>query len=209
MTTQQERAERIKAARSKSLRLIQMDSNGTLNKIAEGKRNDINNSINAPTDYSTQAQPQMRQPNPTREFNTSRMSQAAANVPSVIRESFQAHPPVSQNEITSSVLDDVFGDIIPKPKNTVNEEEARTEVRPAVQYASQIDYPMIRTIVEEIVRKYTSSLSKKMLNEGNKNEVNTIALGKTFKFLDSEGNIYECTMKKVSNINEVKKKNVI
>jgi hypothetical protein len=60
------------------------------------------------------------------------------------------------------------------------------------------------------VRKYAVSLNKKILSEGkqNTNEISTIALGKTFKFLDKEGNIYECTTKKIGNINQ-KKKNTI
>ena len=74
------------------------------------------------------------------------------------------------------------------------------------QYSSQIDYPMIRTIVEEIVRKYTSAINKKLINENKQSSglVNTIALGETFKFLDNEGNIYECKMKKVGNIKNKK-----
>ena len=64
---------------------------------------------------------------------------------------------------------------------------------------------MIRTIVEEIVRKYTSSLKNKLLQENNGNEVNTISLGKNFKFLANDGTIYECTMKKIGTLN---KKNV-
>ena len=79
--------------------------------------------------------------------------------------------------------------------------------QPQMQVTQQIDYPMIRTIVEEIVRKYAVSLNKKIISEGKQtaNEVNTIALGDTFKFLDKQGNIYECTMKKVGNINNKKK----
>ena len=66
---------------------------------------------------------------------------------------------------------------------------------------------MIRTIVEEIVRKYAVSLNKKIISEGKQttNEINTIALGNTFKFLSKNGDIYECTMKKIGNVNNKKK----
>jgi hypothetical protein len=136
-------------------------------------------------------------------ISSGRMSVAAGNVPSIIRESFQSQPPLAQQEVTSSVLDGMFGDILQerqKPQQVITE-----TVQPqAQQTSSQVDYPMIRTIVEEIVRKYTSSLSKKMLNEGKGSEVNTISLGKSFKFLANNGDIYECTMKKVGNINKKK-----
>jgi hypothetical protein len=83
----------------------------------------------------------------------------------------------------------------------------KPQYAPQVQMTAQVDYPMIRTIVEEIVRKYAVSLNKKIISEGKSStsEVNTISLGKTFKFLDSKGNIYECQMKKVGNINDKRK----
>ena len=81
--------------------------------------------------------------------------------------------------------------------------------QPQMQVAAQVDYPMIRTIVEEIVRKYAVSLNKKIMTESKQtatpSQVNTIALGETFKFLTKDGTIYECTMKKVGNINKNKK----
>jgi hypothetical protein len=134
---------------------------------------------------------------------TGRMGVAAANVPSVIRESFQNQPPMSEDVAASSVLDDVFGleNLQPQMKQQITEQA--TPRQQSYTTGGGIDYPMIRTIVEDIVRKYTQSLKKNLVTEGTGGvEVNTIALGKTFKFLDSKGNIYECTMKKVGNINK-------
>ena len=202
MTIQEERAAKIKAARNKSLRLMQMDANGTLDKIAEGKKDQINESF---TDVEMVSGDMMQTPRQNMAANiaSGRMSVAAGNVPSIIRESFQSQPPLAQQEVTSSVLDGMFGDLLQerqKPQQVITE-----TVQPQVQHtSSQIDSPMIRTIVEEIVRKYTSSLSKKMVNEGKGSEVNTISLGKSFKFLANNGDIYECTMKKVGNINKKK-----
>ena len=201
MSTQEERAARIKAVRNKSLKLMQMDANGTLGKIAESKRGDINQSIEGGDIQFASSAPQTK--DLTRPIQTNRMSVAANNVPSIIRESFQANPPMAQQDVSSSVLDDVFGDVLTEntqPKRTV---QRITETTQSVN-SSQIDYPMIRTIVEEIVRKYTSSLGKKMLNENKQGEINTIAFGKSFKFLDNAGNIYECTMKKVGNVHDKK-----
>jgi hypothetical protein len=138
------------------------------------------------------------------------MGVAAANVPSVIRESFQNQPPVNESLTTSSVLDDVFGDVL--TEQTITQpvmKQIQQQPQQTFTTGAGVDYPMIRTIVEDIVRKYSQSLKKNILNEstGNGAEINTIALCKTFKFLDSKGNIYECTMKKVGNINNKKSVN--
>ena len=204
MTSQEERAARIKAARSKSLKLMQMDANGTLDKIAEGKKDSINKSFDD-NNITTDSLLSSSKVDRTSRMSTGRMSVAAGNVPSIIRESFQSQPPLAQQEMTSSVLDGMFGDLFTEQitRPVMEEDTQQPQVQQVVpQYSAQIDYPMIRTIVEEIVRKYTTSLSKKMVNENKSSEVNTISLGKTFKFLANNGDIYECTMKKVGNINK-------
>jgi hypothetical protein len=205
MTTQEERAARIKAARSKSLKLMQMD--GTLNKIAESKKDDINRSF----DNDNITTGNLMSPSSidrTNRMATGKMSVAASNVPSIIRESFQSQPPLAQQSVSSSVLDGMFGDLLTEQvtQPIMNEGVQQQQTQQTPQYPSQVDYPTIRTIVEEIVRKYTTSLSKKLVNENKGSEVNTISLGKSFKFLANNGDIYECTMRKVSNINEIKNK---
>jgi hypothetical protein len=205
MTIQEERAAKIKAARNKSLRLMQMDANGTLDKIAEGKKDKINESFTDAEMIPTDMMQAPRQ-NMAANIASGKMSVAAGNVPSIIRESFQSQPPLAQQEVTSSVLDGMFGDLLQERQNPqqVITETVQQPQQVVQQYPSQIDYPMIRTIVEEIVRKYTSSLSKKMVNEGKGSEINTISLGKSFKFLANNGDIFECTMRKVGNINKKK-----
>jgi hypothetical protein len=203
-TNAEERKARIAAARQGSLRLMQMDANGTLDKLMEGRADEINNSLTS-TDANVTSSSLMSSKREDRmnRMPTGRMGVAAANVPSVIRESFQNQPPVNENMTASSVLDDVFSleDLQPQRKQQITE-----QVAPAQQSYTTgggVDYPMIRTIVEDIVRKYAQSLKKNLVTESTGGaEVNTIALGKTFKFLDSKGNIYECTMKKVGNINK-------
>ena len=203
-TNAEERKARIAAARQGSLRLMQMDANGTLDKLMEGRADEINNSLTS-TDANVTSSSLMSSKREDRmnRIPTGRMGVAAANVPSVIRESFQNQPPMSEDVAASSVLDDVFGleNIQPQRKQQITEQT--TPRQQSYTTGGGIDYPMIRTIVEDIVRKYTQSLKKNLITEGTGGaEVNTIALGKTFKFLDSKGNIYECTMKKVGNINK-------
>ena len=192
--------ERIKAAREKSLRLMQMDADGTLDKyLKEGKVQRNTQASEAPM------QPQPRQPRP---IDTSRLSESAKHIPREILESF------ATNKIDdSALLDGVFDSqnalsmldegVQPKPKAKVTES---VQTQPIQQVLTQsVDYPMIRTIVEDVVRKQIGALSKKMLNESKTSDISTITLGKTFKFLAKNGDIYEAKLQKIGNINEQKK----
>lgn len=192
--------ERIKAAREKSLRLMQMDADGTLDKyLKEGKVQRNTQASEAPM------QPQPRQPRP---IDTSRLSESAKHIPREILESF------ATNKIDdSALLDGVFDSqnalsmldegVQAKPKAKVTES---VQTQPIQQVLTQsVDYPMIRTIVEDVVRKQIGALSKKMLNESKTSDISTITLGKTFKFLAKNGDIYEAKLQKIGNINEQKK----
>ena len=210
-TNAEERKARIAAARKGSLRLMQMDANGTLDKLMEGRTDEINDSLmSADANVTSASLMASKKGSVTNAIHTGKMSVAAANVPSIIRESFQNQPPVDDSINTSSVLDDVFGNMIVEQTTTQPVMKQTNQSQQAYTTGGGVDYPMIRTIVEDIVRKYTQSLKKNLITEGTGGaEINTIALGKTFKFLDSKGNIYECSMRKVSNINDVKKKGSI
>ena len=192
--------ERIKAAREKSLRLMQMDADGTLDKyLKEGKVQRNTQASEAPM------QPQPRQPRP---IDTSRLSESAKHIPREILESF------ATNKIDdSALLDGVFDSqnalsmldegVQAKPKAKVTES---VQTQPIQQVLTQsVDYPMIRTIVEDVVRKQIGALSKKMLNESKTSDISTMTLGKTFKFLAKNGDIYEAKLQKIGNINEQKK----
>lgn len=197
---------KLKDALGKASKLMSMDKNGTISKIAESKRDSINTSLNdstVSTESMMTARPQRNMTEVPRNVNS--------NIPRAIVESF------SKNPIDTSMIGSIGGssnsvlDTIGiqeqartvQPQNTSSTIQEQHTVQTQVQ---GIDYPMIRTIVEDIVRKYTSSLSKKMLSEskGSVNELTTMALGKSFKFLDRQGNIYEATLKKIGNINNKK-----
>lgn len=196
----------LKDALGKASKLMSMDKNGTISKIAESKRDSINTSLNdstVSTESMMTARPQRNMTEVPRNVNS--------NIPRAIVESF------SKNPIDTSMIGSIGGssnsvlDTIGiqeqartvQPQNTSGAIQEQHTVQTQVQ---GIDYPMIRTIVEDIVRKYTSSLSKKMLSEskGSVNELTTMTLGKSFKFLDRQGNIYEATLKKIGNINNKK-----
>ena len=197
---------KLKDALGKASKLMSMDKNGTISKIAESKRDSINTSLNdstVSTESMMTARPQRNMTEVPRNVNS--------NIPRAIVESFSKNP-IDMSMIGSicgssnSVLDTIG---IQEQARTVQPQNTSSTIQEQHTVQTQvqgIDYPMIRTIVEDIVRKYTSSLSKKMLSEskGSVNELTTMTLGKSFKFLDRQGNIYEATLKKIGNINNKK-----
>lgn len=197
---------KLKDALGKASKLMSMDKNGTISKIAESKRDSINTSLNdstVSTESMITARPQRNMTEVPRNVNS--------NIPRAIVESFSKNP-IDTSMISSiggssnSVLDTIG---IQEQARTVQPQNTSSTIQEQHTVQTQvqgIDYPMIRTIVEDIVRKYTSSLSKKMLSEskGSVNELTTMTLGKSFKFLDRQGNIYEATLKKIGNINNKK-----
>lgn len=197
---------KLKDALGKASKLMSMDKNGTISKIAESKRDSINTSLNDSTvsaESMMTARPQRNMTEVPRNVNS--------NIPRAIVESFSKNP-IDTSMISSiggssnSVLDTIG---IQEQARTVQPQNTSSTIQEQHTVQTQvqgIDYPMIRTIVEDIVRKYTSSLSKKMLSEskGSVNELTTMTLGKSFKFLDRQGNIYEATLKKIGNINNKK-----
>jgi hypothetical protein len=210
--------ERIKAAREKSLKIMQMDMNGSLGKIAESKRNSIAEAVNgAEPKYATNP-PQGTVPqvnNTVRPMQRTTFGPSASKLPSAILESFKTNPGGDDNEMMRQVMtgsnDLAFLDeMAVQRKQAVRETVQQPQVQTTAQVSAGIDYPMIRTIVEEIVRKYASSIAKKVINESkgsNASTVNTMMLGEKFKFLTDDGDIYECTMKRVGNVKD-RKKNV-
>jgi len=198
----QEALERMKAAREHSLKLIQMESNGSLDKISKQKRDSIDESLNGGIDTHEMVS-RARNVQQTMSTQNRRMTKAAEKVPAAIRESFQNfqidETALATNGGASSVIDDIFG-------GEVQQQPIQEQVVEQRQYQPSntgIDYPTIRSIVEDIVRKYTEPLTKTKLNESAQpSELGTLMLGKSFKFLAKNGDIFECTMKKVGNIND-------
>ena len=220
---------KLQNAMSKAKKLIQLESNGTLDKIARGARDGINTSLDGEiTTEQLMTTPRNRRTEAP--MIGAKMGENAINVPAAIRESF------ANMQIDESNLYSAFGggqggndelafltenNEMPMQTQRINAQtqdvrqivsegmgySQQPQYAPQMQMSQQVDYPMIRTIVEEIVRKYAVSLKNRIINEGkgSTNEINTISFGKTFKFLANDGSIYECSMKKVGNINDRKK----
>lgn len=214
----------VKSAMSRAAKLMQLESNGTLDKIAAAHKDGINSSLDG--DVTTQdLMTTARNRKTEAPMITREMGENASNVPAAIREAFMNNP-IDESSLYGAFtaggdgsLDFLNEMAMPQqqPQITQPTQDVRQIVNEGMGYTSssqpqvsaQIDYPMIRTIVEEIVRKYAVSLKKNILAENKQgtpiNQVNTIALGETFKFLTKDGTIYECTMRKVGNINNKKK----
>lgn len=212
--------DRIKAAREKSLKIMKMDMNGSLNKIVEGKMGDITNVVNGSETQLLSEAPAGARPKQTsiRPMQQTSFGPAASKLPSAILESFKTNKIGDDAQMMKQVLaggDDLsFLDEGIAPQRPV-QRQVVTETVQQPQYTvqqapQQIDYPMIRTIVEEIVRKYAGSITKKVLSESKgstTSTVNTMMLGEKFKFLTDDGDIYECTTRRVGNVKD-RKKNV-
>lgn len=225
MANEVDKRARLQSAMSKAAKLMQLESNGTLDKIAAAHKDGISSSLDGGV-MTEELMTTSRDRSKQGPIVGRQMGENASNVPAAIREAFMTNP------IDDSALYEALGEqgdgrslsfltegLAPKqpqqvapPQNIrqiVNEGMGTQQYvqQPQMQVTQQVDYPMIRTIVEEIVRKYAVSLNKKIINEGKQtpSQVNTIAIGKSFKFLGENGDIYEATLVKKGNINDRKK----
>ena len=209
----------VKSAMSRAAKLMQLESNGTLDKIAAAHKDGINSSLDG--DITTQdLMTTARNRKTEAPMITREMGENASNVPAAIREAFMNNP-IDESSLYGAFTTGGDGSLdflnemaMPQqPQITQPTQDVRQIVNEGMGYmassqpqvSAQIDYPMIRTIVEEIVRKYAVSLKKNILAESKQNginEVNTIAFGDSFKFLTKNGDIYEAKLVKKGNINK-------
>jgi hypothetical protein len=228
MANEVDKRARLQSAMSKAAKLMQLESNGTLDKIAAAHKDGISSSLDGGV-MTEELMTTSRDRSKQGPIVGRQMGENASNVPAAIREAFMTNP------IDDSALYEALGEqgdgrslsfltegLAPKqqPQQVAPPQNIRQIVnegiggqqyvqQPQMQVTQRIDYPMIRTIVEEIVRKYAVSLNKKIINEGKQtpSQVNTIAIGKSFRFLAENGDIYECSMKKVGNVKNKKSVN--
>lgn len=71
----------------------------------------------------------------------------------------------------------------------------------ATPLSVNVDYELIKTIVESVVDKKINELKNGIVNEsltyGNNNSLKAMKLGEKFLFLDNENNVFECQMRYV------------
>lgn len=220
MANVDENISRFINAKDRARKLIQMDANGTLDnikknameegKISYGENGDVNTTI---IEHNTQNDLNKYNNAPIQDFKINK-----SKLPLEILESFKSKQIDTSllnggmTKSNGSVLDqlDVLtnGQILqqetiqkPQKKQIVQE---NIKVQP--QVTTNVDYSMIKMIVEDCMRKYTSALKKQILNESKTTQdvgtLQAMKIGNKFSFIDSKGNIYEATLTKKGNINE-------
>lgn len=71
------------------------------------------------------------------------------------------------------------------------------------QQSSGVDYSLIKTIVEDCMKRYTASLKKTMLNENKNSSLEMITQqGNTFRFVTTDGKVFEGKLTYKGNIKE-------
>lgn len=209
----QDRNNVMSAALSKARNLIHTDSiNNIGNASSKAKSiydlpSDVISSsyVNESIDYE---EPSYSYNQENIEYQNSKPTVRNTKLPNEIFESMTKNyidtKPLSNGmpELGGSILD---GLNIQKqqPKKRINE-----VAQPTIQQVNQnIDYSLIKTIVEDCVKKYSSALKKSILNESkeiNENKNGTLQamkIGDKFSFIDNEGNLYEAKLTFIKNIN--------
>ena len=122
-----------------------------------------------------------------------------SKLPKEILESMKVNPNLPQSK--TSVLDS----IPTPPKITVVRKQNKNPLVENTSASSSIDYSLIKMIVEDCMKKYTSSIKKSLLTE-NKQSNDSLSLitlkDKKLKLVDNKGNVYEAELKYKGNINK-------
>lgn len=204
-----ENAARFMAAKDRARKLIHMDANGSIDKIAKKAVNE--GKITGGEDGFESSYMETYQHNNVSTPQTpSNTMINKSKLPSAIMESFK------QKNIDTSLLGvnvgqasvlDAMG-ISEKPVMTEQVHKPITEniKSPQTSVSSNVDYSLVKTIVEDCMKRYMTSLKKSIIAENKSlmNEDNTLQamkIGNKFTFIGKNGDLYEATLKKIGNIN--------
>jgi hypothetical protein len=205
-----ERVSRFMQSQERARKLIQMDNGGSLNEfkhkaISEGRMSYDENGVSVQTYQNVND-------NDFTQYN--RAPSNNSKLPKEILESFKSKPNIGMGMMsTGSVLDTVNNLTNGKLQEHVAQvrpESTITESVPTITNNSNIDYSMIKMIVEDCMRKYTSALKKSILNESKEQISDTLQamkIGDKFSFITKNGDLYEAELKFVKNIKTKKSGN--
>ena len=206
-----ERVSRFMQSQERARKLIQMDNGGSLNEIknkaiTEGRMSYDENGVIVPSVQNTNY-------NDFSQYHSAPSNNS--KLPKEILESFKSKPNLGMGMMdTGSVLDTVNNltngrlqeqSVQPTKPKVITE----TAQQPLVTNAS-VDYSMIKMIVEDCMRKYTSALKKSILNESKDQSTDTLQamkIGDKFSFITKNGDLYEAELKFVKNIKSKKSGN--
>ena len=216
MATQEENIKRFMLAKEKAKKLIQMDVNGEIDKV-KANLNENNFSINDENIQYLDSVPQQQQPQEIKMQSIPQQNVVKNNkLPVEILESMvknKIDTSTLGNGISSngSILDqlDSFtrGKLLKENNPKPNNNKTQQKVTEQVQSVSQpIDYSIIKMIVEEAIRKYSTAMKKSILSESKKlnedNSLQAMKIGNKFSFITKNGDLYEANLKFIKNINK-------
>lgn len=220
MANVDENISRFMNAKDRARKLIQMDANGTLDEVAYNAKSEGKFSYNEEglVDTTIMEHTNMKDLNQYNNIQPQDFQINKSKLPVEILESFKSKQIDTtllnggMGKSNGSVLDQLNiltnGKVLqeetiqrPQQKQIVQE---TVQVQP--QITSTVDYSMIKMIVEDCMRKYTSALKKQILSESKTTQdsgtLQAMKIGNKFSFIDSKGNVYEATLTKKGNINE-------
>jgi hypothetical protein len=154
----EENIKRFMAAQNRAKKIIQMDVNGGLKKYEGQAKQLAESSFN---DDAVQSTPNIAYNEPT-------ISKTNSKLPKEILESFK-NKQIDTTPLgfgtNTSILDEInyktqgqlFNQQKPKQQTVTEQKNIQTQT-------SNVDYSMIKMIVEDCMKKYTSSLKKSIIN---------------------------------------------
>lgn len=220
MANLDENISRFMMAKDRARRIIQMDANGSLDKITENAKKSGKMSYDSDGMVNTTLMEHKTQETPSYQNVSYQANSGKSKLPKEILESF-ANNNIDTSMLgvdvgQSSILDQLdsmtngglFTESRQPSANKPRVQENTIQQQPTVVNPS-VDYSMIKMIVEDCMKKYTSALKKSLLSESkattHENNLQAMKIGDKFSFIDNEGNLYEAKMTFVKNINSKKR----
>lgn len=213
MAASEESIKRFMMAQDRAKKLIQMDVNGGFKQYEQKARESAEMSLNEDSVPQYQSQPQQQ----TMSYNQEPLNiKTNSKLPKEILESFktkQIDPSPLGYGVSSSILDEVNyrtqGKLYNEETNTQPQAKPKQQLVENVQIptnATNVDYSMIKMIVEDCMRKYVSSLKKTIINESknNNDELQALKIGDKFSFITKNGDLFEAELKFIKNLNNKK-----
>lgn len=215
MANVDENISRFMNAKERARRLIQMDANGTLDEVKKNAEQNGRLSYSNDGLVDTTIMEHSNSPKDLNQYNNVQPQDFHINkskLPVEILESFktkQIDTTLLNGGMTKSngsVLDqlDMLTNGKVLQKETTQQPQQVQVIKETVQQpqvTTTVDYSMIKMIVEDCMRKYTSALKKQIITENKASQENgtlqAMKIGNKFSFIDSKGNLYEATLKKV------------
>ena len=105
-------------------------------------------------------------------------------VQDIMRESQKVRNVASPNDLPEELVREVNKDYGRVQKQNINENTSISN--------SNVDYSLIRTIVEDCMKKYVSTLKKSLMTENKNSSLELMTQdGNTFKFVTTDGKVFE------------------